>query len=127
MKVMVVNNKCMYVKGRLLNLDGLEKTSWYFKLSSAQADQIKKGVVKNKSKLVAVVSDRGKRLRIAQLECNILHRLPQYGRVAGSLILVCRQLTGDFTSVVDIIKSIPTHEQNRILEQLIYLYLPERE
>lgn len=127
MKVMVVNSKCLYVKGRFLNLDGLEKTSWYFKLSSAQADQIKKVMLKDKSKLVVIVSDRGNRLRIAQLECNILHRLPQYGRVAGSLILVCRQLTGDFTSVVDIIKSIPAHEQNRILEQLIYLYLPGRE
>lgn len=116
-----------YIRGKFLNLDGLERSNWYFKVNQQQVIQIKNllGLGNKQLRFVAIASDRGDRLRLVQLESGLLHRIPANGSMAGSLVAICRQENGSFTKVIDVIRLIPSHEQEKILEKLACLYLPD--
>ena len=63
----------MYVKGRFVNANGLERRPWYFAVSSNKLRDFSWpcSYIRKKSVLV-MVSDRRKYVRIAQVEPKII-------------------------------------------------------
>ena len=67
------NKEMMYVKGRFVNANGLERRPWYFAVSSNKLRDFKLAMQLYKKKSVLVmVSDRRKYVRIAQVEPKII-------------------------------------------------------
>lgn len=116
-----------YVRGRFLNLDGLEKNEWLWEVSSEKIGQFNKIAkkIQGKALIVAVGADRGNRLRLIQVENHLRVKAATGTRIAGAFFSVIQTADGQPLSMIDFVTEIPNEAQAKIIARIAELHLPK--
>ncbi len=119
------NKEMMYVKGRFVNANGLERRPWYFAVSSNKLRDFKLAMQLYKKKSVLVmVSDRRKYVRIAHVEPKIIKTLPNSGKCVGNLIAILKASNGRPIELFKLVQSFPDDLKNITVAEIAALHLP---
>ncbi|WP_295730342.1 hypothetical protein [uncultured Limosilactobacillus sp.] len=118
----------MYMKGRFLNLDGFEERSFFLKIpESKQLDIRQARRLTGGRNFLVMSSDRGYRIRLAEVGGKLLRMLPEHGRTAGSIICSCRLADGEPMESIDLVRNIPDNEKALQIERIATMHLPKLE
>lgn len=119
--------KLKYVRGKFLNLDGLEKNEWLWEVPNEKVSQFNKLAqkIQGKALIVAVGADRGNRLRLIQVENHLRVKASGGSRIAGSFFSIIQTADDQPLSMMDFVTEISNEDVAKIIAHIAELHLPK--